>query len=298
MKILIIGSKGFIGKHCFDYFAKSGHHVHGCDVVSDYNQVNYHIIDASNSDFSAIFRKQCFDVCINCSGAASVPQSFVNPQRDYILNVLNVYKLLDAIKENNQQCKFINISSAAVYGNPNYLPIDEKHPLNPLSPYGSHKLQAENICKEFTQFWGIQTCSLRIFSAYGPGLEKQLFWDIAQKVINNKPFILFGTGNESRDFIYIDDILQAIAIIVNKADFKANIFNLASGKEYKINDIVSLFITILNSNIQYNFEGNIRTGDPLNWCADISIIQSLGFTTTTSIEKGLTKYCKWLEELK
>ena len=95
MKILIIGSKGFIGSHCVDYFSQ-GHEVWGCDVILDYNTPNYISIDAVDSDFLGIFEQRQYDVCINCSGAASVPFSLDKPFNDFKLNTLNVFKLLEA----------------------------------------------------------------------------------------------------------------------------------------------------------------------------------------------------------
>ncbi|MBL4663625.1 MAG: SDR family oxidoreductase, partial [Flavobacteriaceae bacterium] len=180
MKILIIGSKGFIGSHCVSFFSKE-HEVWECDVVSDYVTPKYFLIDATNANFNEVMLSESFDICINCAGAASVPDSIKNPLRDFELNVAQVFKQLDAIRQHNPTCKYINFSSAAVYGNPTYLPIDESHPLNPISPYGNHKKMAEEICTEFFENFEIQTCSLRVFSAYGPGLQKQLFWDLYKK---------------------------------------------------------------------------------------------------------------------
>ena len=174
MKILIVGSRGFIGSHCVDYFEKNNE-VWGCDVVLDYASNHYFSIDAVDSDFQNIFQQQKFDVCINCSGAANVPFSLERPINDFKLNTLNVFKLLEAIRLYAPGCKFINMSSAAVYGNPLSLPIKESDKRNPVSPYGLHKLMAEIVCEEFYHFWGMKTCSLRIFSAYGPRLKKQLF---------------------------------------------------------------------------------------------------------------------------
>ena len=95
-----------------------------------------------------------------------------------MLNVSNVFKQLDAIRKFQPGCKYINLSSAAVYGNPESLPISEDHHLDPISPYGNHKKMAEEVCADFYTNYRIPTCSLRIFSAYGAGLQKQLFWDL------------------------------------------------------------------------------------------------------------------------
>ena len=293
MKILIIGSKGFIGAHCVDYFSET-HEVWQCDVVSDYVTQNYFTVDATNANFTDIFEKHIFDVCINCSGAASVPDSIKNPQRDFALNVLNVYKQLDAIRKYNSKCKYINFSSAAVYGNPKSLPIKEDAIANPISPYGYHKKMAEDVCEVFYKNYNIPTCSLRVFSAYGPGLQKQLFWDLNKKASNSNSVDLFGTGNESRDFIYIKDLLKALNLVILKSKFNAEIINVASGKELYIKDIVSVFYSLINEDVNFNFIGQEREGDPSNWKADISKIEAYGFKPEFSIEEGLKEYVTWL----
>ena len=240
MKILIIGSKGFIGSHCVSFFSKE-HEVWQCDVVSDYVSPRYFLIDATNANYNEVMSSEPFDICINCAGAASVPDSIKNPLRDFELNVAQVYKQLDAIRQHNPSCKYINFSSAAVYGNPTYLPIDEGHPLNPISPYGNHKKMAEEVCVEFFENFGIKTCSLRVFSAYGPGLQKQLFWDLYQKSQANKPIELWGTGEESRDFIFISDLVDAVDSVVKQGDFSGGAINVAFGKEEFIKDVVYSF---------------------------------------------------------
>jgi len=203
MKVLIIGSEGFIGKHLHRYMKDQGHEVWGADVVTRYaDQENYFLVDASNSDFTSVFRQNQYDLCVNCSGAASVPESLKNPVRDYFLNTVNVFKLLDAIRSEQSSCRFINLSSAAVYGNPAQLPVIEAAITNPLSPYGIHKLQSEQICREFYEFHKIPTCSLRIFSVYGPGLQKQLFWDLLKRPGAERPFhCLEQEGNPGTSFM-------------------------------------------------------------------------------------------------
>jgi dTDP-glucose 4,6-dehydratase/UDP-glucose 4-epimerase len=295
MKILIIGSKGFIGSHCSKYFAIHNE-VWECDVVVDYVATNYLQLDATNADFSEIFQTQQFDVCINCSGAASVPDSLVHPFRDFTLNTINVYKILEAIRRFNPHCKFLNLSSAAVYGNPQELPIKEDHPLNPVSPYGCHKKQAETICREFYEFYGIKSCSLRIFSAYGNGLKKQLLWDLAQKMKNASAIELFGTGNESRDFINVFDLVKQIELVIDKAAFDATAINAANGSEISIKRIAEIFIEKLKWEGTLKFAGSSRKGDPINWVADIDVLRGFGYQQQIKIEKGIEEYLSWVQE--
>lgn len=295
MKVIVIGSKGFIGKHLYDYYQSKDLEVWGADVIVDYvNTDNYFLIDSTNSDYSSVFQNQQYELCINCSGASSVPDSLNNSLRDYYLNTVNVFKILEAIKKFQSNCKFINLSSAAIYGNPEALPIKETFKPNPLSPYGIHKLHSEQICKEFYEFWKVQTCSLRIFSVYGNGLKKQLFWDLHKKSLTGKPITLFGTGNESRDFIHVDDLVRTIELIGEHSNFKADIINVANGEEVIIKDAVSIFFSLYKNQISYSFSGDSRKGDPINWKADISKLKSFGYKPSVDMETGLKKYYEWI----
>jgi UDP-glucose 4-epimerase len=295
MKLLIIGSKGFIGSHCVAWFGRQ-HEVWAADVHTDYNEKNFFLVSPANSDFHGVFVRQKFDFCINCSGAASVPDSLVDPARDYQLNVNNVFYLLEAIRVTSPDCKFLNLSSAAVYGNPKEFPISEKQVANPLSPYGYHKLYAEQLCGEYFHFYKIRTSSLRIFSAYGPGLKKQIFWDLFLKTTQANEIQLFGSGRETRDYIFIEDIMRGIQCILDRDVFDASVYNLASGVSRTIEEVSRLFLDALGWKGKIEFSGKKREGDPDFWSADISKLQSLGFVPQVSVQEGIKKYVKWLSQ--
>lgn len=294
MKILIIGSKGFIGSHCAAILG-ANNQVYGCDIVNDYVAHNYYQVDATNADYKEVFKEQQFDVCINCSGAASVPDSFKHPLRDFSLNTVNVIKILDAIKELQPECKLINLSSAAVYGNPTTLPIAEDAPLLPLSPYGRHKKYAEEIIEEYASFFNIKACSIRLFSVYGPGLCKQLFWDLHTKIMQSPHIKLWGTGNETRDFIYVDDVVTAISCVMQKAEFKGECINVSDGIETSIKSVVELFQQEHFKPFDFSFDGQQSPGYPVNWRADISTLQAIGFQSQIGLKQGLQKYIAWLK---
>lgn len=300
MKIIVIGGCGFIGSNAVKFFLKKGNQVAVCDVVdSPYPGIEFFKVDRNNPDYDRVFENNSYDVCINASGSATVGTSFTEPLNDYTLNTINVFKILNSIRKFNPGCKFINFSSAAVYGNPEQQPVKESHATNPLSPYGCHKLMAERICTEFYRIYNISTCSLRVFSAYGPGLKKQLFWDVFQKVKNTTgsndcEIELFGTGNESRDFIFIDDLMNAIDAVIQKGNFMGNIINVSSGVETTISEAAGLLVSILNEKLKIKFSGTVKKGDPLNWNADISLLSSFGFSAETNIKTGVKKYSEWL----
>src|SRR5882762_4640578 len=298
MKILIIGCKGFIGSHTYDHFARTGNDVYGCDVLVEYNDSHYFQVDATNADYNELFLSNHFDVCINCSGAASVPDSFAHPWRDFHLNVQTVYSVLEAIRKHSPSCKFISISSAAVYGNPEVLPVSESSKVKPLSPYGWHKHYTEMICGEFYTYFKIPTCSVRIFSAYGPGLRKQLFWDWFQKINESKHITLYGTGKESRDFIFIDDIVRALDCVIANSSFKGDVINVANQKEIGIEKAIEIFKNESGIPFTYRFNNEVRPGDPLNWKADISKLSAMGYRQEISFEEGIKRYLQWLREKK
>lgn len=294
MKLLIIGSTGFIGSHCFNYFSKS-YDVYTADTSKQSNK-NEFVIDPYNPDFEDIFKRNNFDVCINCVGSANVSYSFEHPYNDFRLNVSIVINILTAIKQFNATCKFINFSSASVYGNPEFLPINELASLKPLSPYGFHKLQSEILLTEYHRFFGLKTCSLRVFSAYGERLKKQLFWDLYLKARQSKNVVLYGNGSESRDFIYIQDLILAIEFIIHKAEFCGEAVNVASGTETSIKEAARIFLNIFDPRVNINFNGEVKIGDPRNWKADISVLSKMGFKPKFDIETGIKNYVQWLKQ--
>jgi len=298
MNVLIIGSSGFIGSYCYKHLVSKGYSVFCSDINSINSPHEFFLLDPVNTDFDKIFKDTKFDICINASGAASVPFSLENPIQDFILNTGNVVKILEAIRLFSPNCFLINFSSAAIYGNPIKLPVTESMKPKPMSPYGWHKYYAEQICKEYSHFFNIKTCNLRVFSAYGPGLKKQFFWDLFNKLENKKELELFGTGHESRDFIFVEDIAQSVELIIENRFSLPDIINVASGNETSIHDAAQIFNELVNKGNQIRFSGKVRLGDPLNWKADINILRSIGFRPSHTLKKGLEKYKIWVQKEK
>jgi dTDP-glucose 4,6-dehydratase/UDP-glucose 4-epimerase len=294
LKILIIGSRGFIGSNIYDHFESQGDDVFSCDFLDIRNQKNYFRINPFNSDYNEILEKHHFDLVINCAGSANVGASIENPFFDFDLNVNVVSKILGAIYKTNKETKFINFSSAAVYGNPLSLPItaESAQYATPISPYGVHKRMSEILLKSYFDSFQIPTCSLRVFSAYGNGQKKLLMWDLFQKFTDNSKskIELFGTGNETRDFIHINDILQQVKLVIKNANFNGEAINIGNGVETPISEIAQLFKDSLISDKQIEFNNIIRGGDPLNWRADISVLQNWGYFQSVDLKLGINSF--------
>jgi UDP-glucose 4-epimerase len=297
-KIMILGSEGFIGTHLVKHFSRANWEVHGCDLYAAPSSKYIYKNISGTKDFKDVFSDIIFDACINAAGSGSIPYSISNPVGDFEANDLGTIRILDSIRLFNPACAYLHISSAAVYGNPETLPVKEPDRIKPLSPYGWHKLISEELCKEHHSLYGLKIIIARPFSVYGPGLRKQLFWDLYRKSLgDNVQVELWGTGNESRDFIFIDDLARCFEILIEKAEDGLSIYNIASGEETSIKDVSEKLFSLLCPDKKIFFNKLVRAGDPLNWRADISRLTALGFRPEYSIDDGILKLVQWFKNL-
>src|SRR5260221_465704 len=154
----------------------------------------------------------------------------------------------------------------------------------------------EQICREFHSYFGVATSSLRIFSAFGPGLRKQLFWDWFRKVKRSNEVELYGTGLESRDFIFIEDVCHAVECVVAAAPFRSECINVGNGVEISIRKAMEVFKEESGLDFIYKFNNEVRTGDPINWQADIGLLQSFGYVGKYSFKEGIRSYLAWVKD--
>ena len=299
-KILITGCNGFIGNHLVKFYKAKKYMIYGIDIslkYADCDNVNYYKFDLESENISELYKSINPDYFIHCAGNASVGISVDHPELDFEKNVGVLYKTLSALKRAEIKSKFIFLSSAAVYGNPSILPISEISPTLPVSPYGLHKKICEDICEYYREMHSMEITVVRIFSAYGEGLRKQLLWDIYNKYKHFGYIELFGTGHETRDFIHIDDLIQSIDIILNSKDVDF-IYNIANGEETSIKQISEIYATSLAiSNDKVSFNGKIKVGDPLNWRADITRLKKLGYKQSVDLREGLKNYIDWVKKI-
>ncbi len=292
-KVLVTGASGFLGNKAALFFLAKGYTVIGWDrFESNGGAFDVKRIDMLNATkvLDAI-SDYLPDVVIHCAGSADVGKSVKDPYADYEGNVTITHNLLFSMhKLGLEKTRVVFLSSASVYGNPISLPITEDMPLNPLSPYAVHKVMCEELCKYFARNYGMNVKVARIFSAYGAGLRKQIFWDMYQKQKNTGRLDMFGTGNESRDYIHVDDVVQSLYLLATR-DSEHVIFNVANGEEITIREATEMFANaagVEKDNIAFN--GVVREGDPLNWRADVSKIHDLGYKKTTDMTTGISQY--------
>jgi UDP-glucose 4-epimerase len=294
-RILILGSEGFIGHHLVRQFHAHQFLVHGCDLFETAQHPGYTYTKVSrlSPEWEEVFTHQQFDYCINAAGSGNVPYSMTHPLSDFESNTLDTIRILDAIRRLNPSCRYLHLSSAAVYGNPEKLPIEEADRKSPMSPYGWNKLMAEQICREYHVIYKLSTAIIRPFSVYGRGLRKQLLWDICRKLQQSDNISLYGTGNESRDFIHVDDLCAVLIKIVDNSPFNCTIYNAAAGEETRISQIAAIFEKNYPGNKRISFSGEEKKGDPVNWRAGIAAIVQLGFTPSVKLDHGIKDYIDW-----
>lgn len=300
MRVLITGALGFIGHKVGLYFIDKGYEVTGWDRLSSNDPFEVSLVDMlKENDIIEALQSCQPDIVIHCAGSADVGKSVQNPESDYEGNVTVTHNLLFALhKLGMESTRVVFLSSAGVYGNPDKLPITEDMPLNPLSPYAVHKVMCEELCKYFASNYKMHIKVARIFSAYGAGLRKQIFWDMYNKYKNTGRLDMFGTGNESRDYIHVDDVVQSLFILAT-TDSSDVIFNVANGEEVTIREATELFADCTGlSHDKIFFNGVVREGDPLNWRADITKIKSLGYKKSVEMNNGLSLYLDWTDTLK
>lgn len=299
-RLLVIGAEGFLGRHIVKHFKSKGFDVFGIDRITPESVImddikGYYQLSLPNGNLGFLLKQLNPSVCVHCAGNAIVTSSIEDPISDYYSGPVLTFEILEQFRRYLPKCCFVFLSSAAVYGNPKTLPITEEHPVAPISPYGFHKLQSEIICAEYSKVYGISTASLRIFSAYGIGLRRQVMWDICHKALTQKPLTLLGTGNETRDFINATDIAKAIEKIIYFGPMLGDVYNVASGMEITIRDLAEILLDYLNVDNQVQFDGISPQGIPLKWHSDISKIKALGFQVETSLKTGLEAYVNWFK---
>ncbi len=299
MKVLVTGACGFIGYSVCREFHELGYSVIGWDLNERESKWELCKIDLYNQNMVKRKLKEISpDIIIHCAGAADVGKSVENPYFDYNSNVTVTHDLLFLLHElEMHSTRFVFLSSAGVYGNPINLPITEDMDVNPMSPYALHKVMCEDVCRYFSDNYEMDIKIIRIFSAYGEGLRKQIFWDMHKKVEKTGRLSMFGTGNESRDYINIIDLIRAIYIVATKAPKTELIYNVANGEEITIREATECFANAIGINLEMiSFTGEKKEGNPINWKADISKLKMLGYKKTVEFSEGIARYIEWVGE--
>ena len=247
MKVLITGGYGFIGSHVADRLNKEGHQVFILDNLSTgrTNNVKFkhngYILDIENKKCEEVFKTNKFDIVIHLAAHTDALGSIDNPAKDTKVNLMGLTNML-SLSTKYKIKKFIFASSCTVYGNSNELPIIEESCTDPLTPYGMSKLTGEMYCQKWRELYGLNTICLRLSSVYGPRQRSEgeggVVASFIKKNIKQQEIAILGDGTHTRDFIYVEDVADAIYRCIN-ADV-SGIYNVSSGTQTSINSLIDI----------------------------------------------------------
>lgn len=309
MKILVTGGAGFIGSHICKRLLGRKESVVCIDNFDDYydpalKRERISALEAMDGDFELVEGDICDKDLVSklCEGVdyifheaaqAGVRVSVEDPIKPYKINVFGLLNILTAARDAGVQ-KVINASSSSVYGKIKYMPFDEEHPKNPLSPYGVSKLAAEHYCNVFSDLYGLKTANLRYFTVYGPGMRPDLAISIfTRKALGGEDIEIFGDGNKTRDFTHIYDIVDANMLLLDKGEGNLNI---GCGNRVSIKDLAEKIIAITDSDSEITF-GNNAAGDVEHTLADVSKTRNvLSWVPERNIDDGLREYVESVKE--
>lgn len=307
-RFLVTGGAGFIGSHITEALIKKGHFVRVLDNFSSGKEGNLSRVMQDIELMRADIRSQgsCLqatrgiDFVLHQAALRSVPKSMIHPAEYNEVNIAGILNMLDASRQ-NQVKRFIFASSSSVYGEADTFPEKESFLPRPISPYALTKLAGEYYCKIFSRHYGLDTVSLRYFNVFGPrqSLDDE-YAVVIPKFINcmlkNEAVPVYGNGKQSRDFTYIDNVVEANILAAEKCGLKEGVFNVASGKDYSILELLKQLNKIMRKDIQPSFLP-ARPGDVFKTLADISNSNNLlGFVPKTDFIAGLHLAVKYFKE--
>jgi len=273
-KIAVTGSGGFIGSNLVPYLRKLGH-----EVIEITRSKNLNI-----AQWETLVEIPKCDVLIHLAAKTFVPFSFENPRAFYTVNqnsTINAFELARL-----WDAKVILMSSY-FYGPPQYVPVDEEHPLNPHNPYAQTKLLSEIVAKGYCRDFNMSCIALRLFNIYGPSQDDSFLLPTILKQAK-KGDIVLKDPRPKRDFIHINDVVAAIGLAVGYQAKNMEIFNLGSGTSYSVEEVVAIFQTTANNNCKVDYTHEYRTGEVLDSLANIDKIKSkLGWIPKVTIEEGV-----------
>ncbi|SHE36861.1 NAD-dependent epimerase/dehydratase family protein [Clostridium fallax] len=294
MKILVTGGAGFIGSHIVDEYIKLGHDVCIIDNMTHGKEENVnkkaklYKMDIRDKKVEEVFQKEKFDVVSHHAAQISVPNSVENPFEDADININGSLNILECARKHGVK-KIIYPASAAIFGEPVYLPVDENHPLNMQCGYGVTKHTIEHYLYVYYKLYGMKYTSFRYSNVYGPRQDSTgeggVVAIFSEMFLEGKAPCIFGDGKQTRDFVYVKDVAKANAIALN--DLDNELFNVATDYEISVNDLFKTFNDLTDNNLTPVYKEE-RPGDiKYSYMTYDKIKNACGWKPEYSLEKGL-----------
>ncbi|MGB9794891.1 NAD-dependent epimerase/dehydratase family protein [Caldisericum exile] len=301
MKILVIVGEGFIGSNVVDAFVENGFEVAVLDNLSTGKKENlntkakfYNVDLRDKNALEKVFKEFKPEIVNHHAAQIDVRKSVEDPVFDAEINIVgstNLFQL--AVKYEVKRVVFAS-TGGALYGEPKVLPANEDTPIEPLSPYGVAKYCVENYLNYFKRLYGIERVILRYANVYGPRQdplgEAGVISIFTGRILEGKPVFIFGDGTQTRDFIYVEDVVNANLLAIAGSE---GVYNIGTGVETSVNDIVKVFDEVLERKIQVEYLPP-RKGEVYRIALDYTKAkQSLGFEPTYTLKEGIKKTIEW-----
>ncbi|MCA1832384.1 MAG: NAD-dependent epimerase/dehydratase family protein [Actinomycetota bacterium] len=303
MNVLVTGGAGFIGSHLVEAMVARGDEVTVLDdlrgaAVSNLDavlgRIRFEEADLIDADLDSLVHGGGYDLIVHLAANAYVPPSVEDPLYDLRLNFESTVRLLQAIRTSQRKPRLVYASSAAVYGSPKHNPVTEEAPFAPVSPYGVHKLAAEQDVRVFAELFDIHASVVRFFSTYGPRQRKQVVYDLIRKIeANPEEIVVHGDGTQVRDFVYVTDVVAAVLAVADHAPGRGEAFNAGAGTPTTIAELVLEVCRSMGAAPRIDWTGSVRPGDPQAFVADVSRLQALGYQPDVSLSQGVDNVVAW-----
>jgi len=296
MNFLITGAAGFLGSTLANQLAREGHQVRGLDDLSTGDPQaltpDVHFTRGDVNDRPKLWTLlQEVDCVYHLAARVSVPESIVYPREYNAVNVGGTVSLMEAMRDVGVK-RVVFASSGAIYGNQDIQPLAEGQTPRPSSPYAVSKLAAEYYVRSIGGLWGIETVSLRIFNAYGPGQHlpasnPPVIPYFLRQAVRNGTLVVNGDGNQTRDYVYVDDVVSAMVAASTAPNVNGLVINIGSGVETSIGALVNLVMKATGSQTNIIYSA-LTPGGVSRLCADLTLAaQKLNYKSSIHLEDGL-----------
>lgn len=304
MKVLVTGGAGFIGSHVVDRLVEEGHEVVVVDNLSTGKRkhvnraARLYKVDIQSWRLERIFRNERPNVVIHLAAQVSVRKSVEDPVVDAQVNILGTMNVVHQAVLHGARKVVFSSSGGAIYGEQETYPAPESHPTNPLSPYGISKLCGEHYVSYFQRTSGIQTVCLRYANVYGPRQDPEgeagVVAIFIQKVLNNEQPIINGNGRQTRDFVFVDDVVEANLAVMGQQT--KGVYNVGTGVETSINELFRMVADLTGASAK-EVHGPAKKGEQMRSLVDSTKIrQELGWEVKVDLAEGLKKTVAFFRE--
>jgi UDP-glucose 4-epimerase len=301
-RVLVTGGAGFIGSNVIKLLTSEGYDVVVLDNLSSgyernlgpFKQVSLQVGDVRDAETVARVMEDV-EIVFHLAASVGNVKSIEQPVEDSEINVIGTIRVLEAARRAGVK-KIVCSSSAAIFGELQRLPIDEGHPTEPDSPYGVSKLAEEKQCLAFGRIYGLDAICLRYFNVYGVNQRYDAYGNVipifADRLLRRKPLTIYGDGEQTRDFVSVDDVARA-NLLAARSRGVSGAFNIASGVATTINRLASMMSEMSDSEITIEHT-EARKGEVRDSQADISAARAtLGYEPRVALAPGLLEYMNW-----